>query len=707
VATRNHFKNEGQTWPFGSKNVSLMKTIFNCLLLCCIALQLRAQTDTVIYVDPFDTAAFPVLYDTMPYPAPYDERFLENLADTCTYPIVTIAPVIHYQSGTVVYLEFSDFTTQIRIQLPGTAEYEALVVNGHSIVIQNLQPDAEYEVLTQNTCGNYRLAGKVDTRAGEKETLDVSSALYNAIRDHQLSADGEGGAIPFNIFIAQREDVAFFEKVYFIQQYYLHGVPIDIFSQTALPDYRPPTICNCKFVFNIQQLAVPGILNGGTIEPKVIAQPKQHMSGNDDTSEWWNRNTKGAAKWHQLWTEGSKAGSGEKWKEMKMADSTTVIGSAYGVLRYNLYCQNFEQVPADCECQKGLFLYWGYNSEACAWAERHSEGWGEKKAWSAAEDLAAVVLTRDGDNNLYVVDTGLIRARAECEKVVNSEFWANAARVALRVAGVVYGISAGDTLSPSQQQIFNFGLQGIEDAVTDLIETPYYSSNMCNFNNCIEMTMMGDTFVYLSPNKPISLYLYSNTSLLAGGKRSWFSWGRVLSNYYLAGFVPGGYASEGQEHCCTRKYGNWVLGSELGAPHTTEEVKNEVGLKLGAWAPWPSLPKDDFSGIVKIPYEYWSTSVRVEECGDGGALLPDDHQVARQGKERELFQASEKSSTEKYTILVFDISGRLLFQDKSVDLPDDLRAYFLSRSITGLTPGVYLIQAISKSDSRAFKMFIE
>lgn len=660
-----------------------MKNTFLFILAICLCGQTNAQTDTTAY------------------PAPYTPEFLFNLSDTCSFPIVTLAPAIHYQQGTVSYLEFTEFVSQIRLQEPGTTNYTTIWVNGSTKLIENLQADKKYEVFTLNRCGEFESAGMIDTQSGEKETLEVSAVLYDAIRDFQYQEEGE--VLPLDQFLSAREDVSFFEKVYFIQQYFLKGQPIAAFSESELPEFMPPTICNCVFVFNLSQDAVPGNKVNGVIYPDVRLQPKQPMHGNSYNASWWNRNTKGAAKWHQLWTEGSKAGSQDTKYEMKMADSTATVGTQYGQLRYNYLCTNYEQVPADCQCAKGLYLYWRYDTEVCAHAERHTEGWGQKNAVAAAEDASVVVLRRDGTNLPVVLDGGIVRAEAECDKKVNPEFWLNATKLSIDIAKVIFGLSGGDSLSPIQQLLFNQGSQRLDSSLTALFRTPYYSVNFCNSDNCREETpCFGDTLVYMQPNQPINLYVFSNTSLMAGGKRSWFSWSRVLSDFYLAGYVPGGYSSQEQMHCCTKKYGNWVLASELGAPHSTADLKNEVGNIFSAWAPWP-FPKNPFSGIVQIPYEYYTMAVPVVECPNGGNFTGGDD---RESLATEGIGIGSKQIPQVYNIYVFDLSGRLLYQNKNTGLPVDFRSY-LKTNLPSKNSGIYILQAISAGDRQVFKIFLD
>ncbi len=658
-----------------------MRNIFIFISAIILSAPLYAQIDTTDYRPP----------------TPYTPEFVANLSDTCRFPIVSMAPVIHYQQGIVAYLEFTEPATQIRLQEDGAAFYTTIWVNGISKLIEDLQPNKKYEVLTLNRCGVFESAGRIDTRTGEQETVEVSAALYDAIRDFQQQSENQ--AVPLTEFLQTRAEVSFFEKVYFLQQYFMKGQAISVFSDSNLPEVVPPTICNCSFIFNLTQDAVPGKLSNGTIIHDVRFQTKTPMHGDKYNAAWWNRNTKGPAKWHQLWTEGSKAGSQDTKYQMKMADSTATASTQYGQLRYNFLCTNYQQVPADCQCAKSLYLYWRYDTEVCAHAERHTEGWGSKNAVAAAEDASAVVFRRDGANLPELIDGGLVRAEAECDKQVNPEFWLNASKLAIDIAKIAFGF--GDSLTAIQQQLFNQGLQRLDSSLTALFRTPYYSANFCNADNCKEVnTSFGDTLIYMSPNQPVNLFLFSNSSLMAGGKRSWFSWSRILSDFYLAGYVPGGYFSQEQMYCCTKKYGNWVLGSEHGAPHSTDELKREVGNIFSAWGPWP-YPTDPFSGILQILYEYHAMSVPVVECPNGSGFA---------GGEDRGRPASEKNNlniqTQACLIYVFDLSGRLLFQDESSWLPDNYRSY-LKTKLPFASSGIYLVQVITDGKRQTIKVLLD
>jgi len=52
--------------------------------------------------------------------------------------------------------------------------------------------------------------------------------MYRALRDFQQQPSVS--SVPLGQFLENRQDVAFFEKVYFIQQYFLKGAVIPTFS---------------------------------------------------------------------------------------------------------------------------------------------------------------------------------------------------------------------------------------------------------------------------------------------------------------------------------------------------------------------------------------------------------------------------------------------------------------------------------------------
>ncbi|MCS6930519.1 MAG: hypothetical protein NZM43_13610 [Saprospiraceae bacterium] len=351
---------------------------------------------------------------------PYTEEFLMLMADTCDYPVVMLSPVIHYTSGPRAYIELSEWVSHVRIREQGAAIFTNLEINGNKKLLNNLAGSKIYEVYTLSRCGEYELAGTINTYSGERDVIEVSSSLYKAITDFQTE---ETNSIPFTEYLNGRLDVPFFEKVYFIQRFFLKGALISEFSETNLPEVPTFSECVCSFVFNYTQFAAPGEMTNGIIVPKSQSQPKEPLHGNPYNAYWWGRETKGAAKWHQLWTEGFKAGSQDARYTMRMTDSLNTFGTQYAQLRYNYFCTNFAQLPQGCECRRQIWLYWRYDTRLGTFAKTLSGGTGSRNSIAAAEDIGLVILKWDGiQNTPYLIDGGVARSAAECNLEVNPEF---------------------------------------------------------------------------------------------------------------------------------------------------------------------------------------------------------------------------------------------------------------------------------------------
>lgn len=626
---------------------------------------------------------------------PYSEWFLSLMEDTCDYPVLLLSPVIHYTSGPRAYIEFSDFVASIRVREQGTLTFSTLEINDNKKLLSSLLSDKIYEVYTLSRCGEYELAGVINTQAGERDIIEVSSSLYRAITDFQ---NDEANSISFTEYLNARSEVSFFEKVYFIQQFFLGGASLSEFSETNLPGIPTLSPCNCRFVFNYTQNAAPGRLANGIIEPRTDHKPKESFNNDSYNAHWWGRSTKGAAKWHQLWTEGFKSGAQDNKYTMRMSDSLTTFGTQYAQLRYNYFCTNFAQLPQGCECERELWLYWRYDTRLGTFAKTLK---GSSNALAAAEDIGLVILKRDGIYNIpYLIDGNVARSAAECHRKVNPEFWAKAAEVAFNTGFTVYGFVAGTDIPQNILPLFNQGVSGLTSSIQELIRTPYYSQKNCDAGDDFERTLcFGDTMILLQANRPVSLFLFSNTGLMAGGKRSWHSWARVLSDFYVAGYVPGGFSHPNAGHCCTPKIGNWVLATVPGAPFTMNELLAQVGNIFTAWAPWP-YPRDPGTNILQLPaYEYHSMSVNVANCDLEGLVDPDgDYQRA--------YSKDDAIDMEEYEIRLFDFSGRIIFSNRITRSIVDMRSH-VKTLIPALPTGIYVIHISSSDGTSVRKIFID
>lgn len=627
--------------------------------------------------------------DTTFTPQPLDPRFLAALADTCYSPVLTVNVTVAYQGYAKAYLEIEGMKAGVAITLKNTAEGSLLSLtsdNNGAVTISNLPLEKTYEVGVLNHCGKLVTIGYVDTKTGKKDAIDVSTRLYEALTDFQH----QQAEIPLTQYLAELQGVAFYEKVAFLQQYYYNGQPLSVDSDSELPPPGHPEgdSCNCRFVFNTVQTAVPvKLMSNGTIQPEVITSEKRPLC-TDYSAYWWVRQSAGAAKWHHLWTEGSKAGSSICTWRMSMLDSTDA-SPFYGQLRYNLLCTNYAEIPKACGCEKPLYLYYKYDSDVEAFAQRHPEGIGEKKAYAAAEDIGMALLHWDGSSNVKVLRTKGAKAQANCEQSVNPAFWTQILKIA--------GATAGFFLDSTNSQYSSLVTKLINQ-ITPIFSIPYYDVKECTSARATGTLFRGDTLIYLKPNQPVDLFLYSLTNLEAGGKRSWFSNARANSDFYLVGYVPGGLLAEHNPTCCTRKIANWVFASD--GPTSLDNLKNQVGAILGAWNPWP-YPSDPNSGITAIPSQYgWMSQISSEDCE--GTAINGTLGGHRSTEDWSTWTAGQPEGE----INVFDVSGHLLYHSSFLAPVKDLRDFLREKNVVQAA-GLYFVQTIVAGQKELRKVFME
>jgi len=193
---------------------------------------------------------------------------------------------------------------------------------------------------------------------------------------------------------------------------------------------------------------------------------------------------------------------------------------------------------------------------------------------------------------------------------------------------------------------------------------------------------------------------------MAGGKRSWFSWSRILSGFYAAGLVPGGLLEEGEDHCCTQQIVSWVLASSE-KPLTTAEVADKLGgifgtegVTLGVPYLPDNKPKLTEWGVdVVITEKRCIVQVPGGETGGGGNLVGGGGTEVRSSDGLSSVDATDAQ------LIVFDIAGHIVFKGKSAYDKASAIQYFHERS-QSLPDGLYFIQLSNGKSKETIKVFL-
>jgi hypothetical protein len=353
----------------------------------------------IISMASFQLKAQYVPHDSIGTPFDY-EMYLAAMEQQCPAPVNEVAAVVTtVQNGATVYLRFSEPANGVQYQLftdeaPGNTNFST--ENG-TIVLTGLPLEKEYTVYALNGCSVSVPVVSFSTKTGKKlQGIEVSNALYGLISQYQSLEQ----TIPFPQYLGETNFIHLIEKVSFLQDFYLNGRPLTNWNGTTyigeeLPPYTGGDECICEFVLNRSKSITPtddggGRLAGGTITPNVVEDGDDHLPGATmGHTKWWTvKSSKGAARYHQLWTEGFKAGGAN---QSYLIDDTNngnpnfTSSANASLLRYNLFCQNLAYVPAECECEKPLRLYFGYDAEVMTRAEKRNGGIGARSAFAAGQ----------------------------------------------------------------------------------------------------------------------------------------------------------------------------------------------------------------------------------------------------------------------------------------------------------------------------------
>ena len=282
-----------------TKNLTTMRLIISTFILCLLSLKMFGQ-------------------QKQPQTEQLHPKFSEAY---CPSAQVLVKSVIFYENYAKVYLAFEEVIVgqQVLITSLDKEYQQTFLLYSNELLVDNIPNGKLYEIEVKDACGDYVSIAFFTTRVEDIEThgIEVSNRMFKAITVFQKQKNN----LPLTDFLRDLKTVSPYEKIAFIQQYFLDSRPFTKDEGTKLPEVtlleKGGEECLCKFVFNTTQRATPAIV---TADGKLKHVHEESVNSNggikipwdSDSRYWWYRNTMGPSKWHYLWSEGWEAGGTDR-----------------------------------------------------------------------------------------------------------------------------------------------------------------------------------------------------------------------------------------------------------------------------------------------------------------------------------------------------------------------------------------------------------
>jgi len=98
-----------------------------------------------------------------PYPAPYHPKFSSAADNPCYSPGLQALQVIYYAQGPMVFAQFSDAVSQVRLKRADQPTFSTIAIGGEEKLLPGLVANKDYEVYVLDQCGQYVLGGSFST----------------------------------------------------------------------------------------------------------------------------------------------------------------------------------------------------------------------------------------------------------------------------------------------------------------------------------------------------------------------------------------------------------------------------------------------------------------------------------------------------------------------------------------------------------------
>ncbi|MBL7776028.1 MAG: hypothetical protein JNK89_08500, partial [Saprospiraceae bacterium] len=498
----------------------------------------------------------------------------EMAPPTCTAPTVLAQAVVRYESSSAVFIEFDNLGPQNPVlRLYSAAQPQTptpVTPQGNTLTLTNLASNTFYELKGLDDCGVLMTLTTINTTPHiPGDPIIASDRLYSALTAYVAN---ETQTTALEDYLEALPGVNGYEKSAFAQQYFLQGAPLPAtFVGTYPASYVKTAVdwqnnnrggenpCICNFILNQSAIAIPDQTVG---DFDIALHGTSDQGAHNSNSKWWYVwSAKGPAKYHQLWSDGFRAGSNNHTKELSFTSTGLSDNKSpfFARLSYHLLCVNYpDRLPEDCGCTKTVRVNFGYDAEVQARAVVLGGLW-EKRASAAAQDWAVALVTHDKVNSLndvQILDAGLNTAQAKCSGGYPISLITDALGIVYSVAQVVVSIKSGGVQSAAS------GIQDLTTKIGNVLQT-VFKEHDCDQVTSLNNLLQGTAAITFEPNDPVSIVLMSGSKLTVKGKRAWQSHGRVLSSFHLTGVLMGGNPSPTTQHCCTDYTGNWAYESYL------------------------------------------------------------------------------------------------------------------------------------------------
>lgn len=642
-----------------------------------------------------------------------------DLETECPPPIIDALSIIHYRDYVKVYLELKGTNAAfISLQLAGDRGIPAQVpIDGGKVLLENLLPNQQYYLSTLDNCGKATAPMLIDTKTEREEVITVSTNFYNGIVGYLKENKG----IPFDEFMASLENVSPYEKTAFIQQFFNAGEPYLTDAGETVPSIPPedgggePTSCACSSI-RTSPLALPSVMNAVTGTITDFSSPSSGITptsidGGDNTRTWHFINNKGAAKWHNLYTEGYKSEKNVNYDVLMGWQDGSLISFQQSQLRMTFLCLDGGRLPKECECEKNVDFWYRYDTRVKAIAELRHGTTGAKNSIAQTEDMALATFMEElNPASFDPLNMVFGRVESYCERTPNPAFWTNLAQLMGSVGTIslaIAGVSQTSIITPQQLSEISTQLQTFFTGLSTVINTPYQNPTDCDNVEELPYSMSGAFTKPLKPNTPIIMAINTFDKLYAGGCRAWHSQSRINSDFHITAVIHSNAYDGTPRHCCSPRVGAWIFGSCDG-DRTTSQLNIEVAEILFT-AGFNGLIPTSIGNGHAVPRDFGFLVERstLEECNNIAVNPRSDDGDVLDGASQKLVEVATRPAFE--SLSVWDNSGRMIAEFTANDLllgPVNLKE-LVGERLQGTVPGIYFIRLIEDGKLTTQKIFVQ